>query len=352
MPGQPRGRSTLNGSSQASACDICGRYCKIQWVNSSSRKAEDNVTLEDRLFGRFSRSSLGLITLLGIGSVAYSVAIEPRILRLRQFRTGIPGLPAELDGLRVAFLSDFHVAGPGRGASLTQQAIEIVAQERPDLVLLGGDYFDKGRWDDSSKVFDGLTAFSNVIGVLGNHDQKGGKHVAERVRQGMARRGAVILQNSAISVRVRDCDVTIAGVDDPYTNHDDLEQTLRGNPWPLILLAHAPVIETSLEPGMAGLVLSGHTHGGQIRLSPAKTLTPLDSTFYLDRLVGRRISKYQRGFHWVNGNLLYVSNGIGTTRLPIRFMAPPEVTIFHLSKNAPHPDQACDAAARYVEDIG
>lgn len=161
-----------------------------------------------------------------------------------------------------------------------------------------------------------------------------------------------MLRNTSVSLRLRDWNVTIAGVDDPYTNHDDLEQTLRGSDSPLILLAHAPVIESSLEPGMAGLVLTGHTHGGQIRLSPAKTLTPLDSTFYLDRLVGRRVSKYQRGFHWVRGNLLYVSNGIGTTRLPVRFMAPPEVTIFHLSREAPHTDEPCDSADRYVEDIG
>jgi len=304
------------------------------------------------LFGRLSRTSLGLIALLGAGSLAYSVAIEPRVLRLRQFRTGIPSLPAELEGLRVAFLSDFHVRGPGRGEGLTAQALDLVAQEQPDLVLLGGDYFDKGHWDDTSAVFDGLSAFQNVIGVLGNHDQKRGEGVAERVCQGMTQRGVVMLRNSAITLRLRNHDVTIAGVDDPYTNHDDLEQTLRGSDWPLILLAHAPVIESSLEPGTAGLVLTGHTHGGQIRLSPAKTLTPLDSTFYLDRLLGRRVSKYQRGFHWVRGNLLYVSNGIGTTRLPVRFMAPPEVTIFHLSRQAPHTNEPCDSADRYVEDIG
>jgi hypothetical protein len=273
-------------------------------------------------------------------------------LRLRQFRTGIPNLPTELEGLRVAFLTDFHVRGPGRGESLTAQALDLVAQEQPDIVLLGGDYFDKGRWDDTSTVFDGLSGFKNVIGVLGNHDQKRGEGVAERVCQGMAQRGVVMLRNSVINLRLRGCDVTIAGVDDPYTNHDDLEQTLRGASWPLVLLAHAPVIESSLEPGMAGLILTGHTHGGQIRLSPAKTLTPLDSTFYLDRLVGRRVSKYQRDFHWAHGNLLYVSNGIGTTRLPVRFMAPPEVTIFHLSSNAPHTDLPCDSAERYVEDIG
>jgi predicted MPP superfamily phosphohydrolase len=304
------------------------------------------------LFGRRSRTSLGLITLLGAGSLAYSVAIEPRVLRLRQFRIGMPSLSAELEGLRVAFLTDFHVGGPGPGESLTAQAFDLMAQEQPDLILLGGDYFDKGRWDDTSTVFDGLSAFTNVIGVLGNHDQKRGEGVAERVCQGMAQRGVVMLRNSSTKVRLRDRDVTIAGVDDPYTNHDNLEQSLRESAPPLILLAHAPVIESSLEPGMAGLVLTGHTHGGQIRLSPAKTLTPLDSTFYLDRLFGRRVSKYQRGFHWVRGNLLYVSNGIGTTRLPVRFMAPPEVTIFHLSREAPHTDEPCDSADRYVEDIG
>ncbi|HVX30001.1 MAG TPA: metallophosphoesterase [Nitrolancea sp.] len=304
------------------------------------------------MFGRLSRTSLGLITLLGAGSLAYSVAIEPRVLRLRQFRTGIPGLPAELEGLRVAFLSDFHVGGPGQGRNLTSQALDLVAQEQPDLILLGGDYFDKGHWDNESGVFDALSAFPRVVGVLGNHDQKRGEGVAERVCRGMEQRGVTILRNSTITLRLRDCDVTIAGVDDPYSNHDDLERTLRGSAWPLILLAHAPVIESSLEPGMAGLVLTGHTHGGQIRLSPAKMLTPLDSTFYLDRVMGRRVSKYQRGFHWVRGNLLYVSNGIGTTRLPIRFMAPPEVTIFHLSREAPHSDKSCDSADRYVEDIG
>ncbi|HEX3723542.1 MAG TPA: metallophosphoesterase, partial [Nitrolancea sp.] len=214
------------------------------------------------MFRRFSFTSLAVISALGIGSLAYSVAIEPRILRLRQFRTGIPGLPDELDGLRVAFLSDFHVSGSGRSEQLAQQAIDIIAQENPDLVLLGGDYFDKGKWDDSSSAFDGLKTFPCVVGVLGNHDQKGGQRVAAMVRDGMARRGVVMLRNSTVNIRVRDVDVTIAGVDDPYTNHDDIDRTLRDANWPLILLAHAPVIETSLEPGMAGLVLSGHTHGG------------------------------------------------------------------------------------------
>lgn len=301
---------------------------------------------------RFSRTSIGLFSLLGLSTLAYSAAVEPRTLRLRQFRIGIPAMPERLDGLRVAFLTDFHVGGPGSGADLTRQSIELLAQEQPDLVLLGGDYVDKGRWQDESRAFDDLAQFPNVIGVLGNHDHRGGRAVSQTIKDGMAKRGVVILQNESVSVRLRNTDVAIAGVDDPYTGHDDVTRALHGETWPLVLLAHAPVIEQSMTPGLAGLILCGHTHGGQVRLSPTRTLTPLDSTFYLDRVFGRPASRYQRGFHWVKGNLLYVSNGIGTTRLPIRFMAPPEITIFHLSKAAPHPDLSCDSSKRFVEDIG
>lgn len=295
---------------------------------------------------------MGVFAFLGLSMVAYSVAFEPKTLRLRQFRIGIPGLPGELEGLRVAFLTDFHVGGPGAGDELTREAIDILAQQQPELVLLGGDFVDEGHWQEDAPAFDGLAQFSNVIGVLGNHDHHGGRRVVRSVMQGMARRGVVILRNEAISVRLRNIDVTIAGVDDPYSGRDDFGQTFKDAAWPLILLSHAPVIEDNLRPGMAGMILCGHTHGGQIRLSPASTLTPLDSTFWLDHLFGRPVSRFQRGFHWASGNLLYVSNGIGTTRWPIRFMAPPEIAIFHLGTSAPHPDEPCDSASRYVEDIG
>jgi len=304
------------------------------------------------LLGRFIRTAAGLVAFLGVSAFAYSAAVEPRTLRLRQFRIGIPLLPEPLEGLRIAYLSDFHVGGPGFGEQLTRQALETIAQEQPDLVLLGGDFVDRGNWAEESTTYDGLKQFANVVGVLGNHDYRGGEQVAESIRDGMARRGVVILRNESISLRLRDTDVTITGVDDPYTRHDDFDAALVPGSWPLILLAHAPVIEDELRPGMAGMILCGHTHGGQIRISPWRTLTPLDYTFYLDHVVGRPVSRYQRGFHWAKGNLLYVSNGIGTTRWPLRFMAPPEIAIFHLSKTAPHPDEPCDDPARYVEDIG
>ena len=304
------------------------------------------------MLGRLTRASIGLIAAASLSALAYSAEVEPRTLRLRQFRAGIPNLPEQLEGLRIAYLSDFHVGGPGFGAELTRQAFETIAQEQPDLVLLGGDYVDRGHWDETSMAYDGLKQFPNVVGVLGNHDYRGGEPVAEAIRSGLAKRGVVILRNESISLRMRDVDVTITGVDDPYTRRDDFNSALDSGSWPLVLLAHAPVIEDGLRPGMAGLILCGHTHGGQIRFSPWRTLSPLDYTFYLDHIVGRPVSRYQRGFHWAKGNLLYVSNGIGTTRWPLRFMAPPEIAIFHLSKSAPHPDEPCDDPSRYIEDIG
>ncbi len=304
------------------------------------------------MLGRLTRASIGLIAAACVSALAYSAEVEPRALRLRQFRAGIPNLPEQLEGLRIAYLSDFHVGGPGFGAELTRQAFETIAQEQPDLVLLGGDYVDRGHWDETLSAYDGLKQFPNVVGVLGNHDYRGGEPVAEAIRSGLAKRGVVILRNESISLRMRDVDVTITGVDDPYTRRDNFNAALDTGSWPLVLLAHAPVIEDDLRPGMAGLILCGHTHGGQIRFSPWRTLTPLDYTFYLDHVIGRPVSRYQRGFHWAKGNLLYVSNGIGTTRWPLRFMAPPEIAIFHLSKSAPHPDEPCDDPGRYIEDIG
>lgn len=291
------------------------------------------------------------LTLAGAIGLAYGVKIEPRSLRLRQFLIGLPGLPAELDGIKIGFLTDFHVSGPGFGTELTAEAIEIMRQQQPDLLLLGGDYFDAARWSDDGSVFDRLAGFRNVFGIFGNHDHRRGEPGVTHIGDMLERRGVRVLRNSSASARIGGLDVRVAGVDDPYTGHDDLCAALRNAEQPLVLLAHAPALR-DLPPGTASLVLCGHTHAGQIRLSPAAKLTPLDSTWWLDRVLERPRSRFQRGFHWVNGNLLYVGNGIGTTRLPLRIFAPPEAVLFHLSKTEPHQDQPCDSARRYVEDIG
>mgnify|MGYP002079183454 CR=1 FL=1 len=264
-------------------------------------------------------------------------------------------MPAELDGLRLAFLSDFHV-GSAHSRAMTRKAFEAIAADPPDIVLLGGDYFDNGNWQGNLNAFDDLAAFPHVAAVLGNHDHRHGSESVQTIASELRKRGARVLVNERTEFSIRGRNVAIAGVDDPYTHHDDLTAALRPNgsgpTTPLILLAHAPTIADTLPVGGAAIVLSGHTHGGQIRLSPAKRITPLDSAWYLDRVFGRPISRLQRGFHWERGAVFYVANGIGTTRLPVRLGAPPEILIVYLSAIPPHPDAPCDAVKRYVDVLG
>ena len=285
------------------------------------------------------------------GALVYRANHEPRTIRLHRYRVQIPGMPERLDGLRVAFMSDFHLNGPGYGEPLTCQALELAAREQPDVVLLGGDYCDRGRWEGKADLFDRLADFSSAYGVLGNHDFAWRGVGAKRITAELERRGVTVLRNRGTRHQLRDEEIIIAGVDDPYPARDDLEEALAEG-WPLFFLAHAPSAAERLPVGAAGLILSGHTHGAQIRTSPFNRLTPLDSTYYLDKLVNRPPQRYIRGFHWVNGALLFVSNGIGTTRWSYRLFAPPEVVLLELTTTTPHPDEPCDSARRYVEDLG
>ena len=212
---------------------------------------------------------------LVIGAIlafAYARLFELRNLRVRHYLVGLPSLDPQLEGLRVAFLSDFHVNGPGVESDLARRAIEVTLQEEPDLVLLGGDYFDSAKSKMMTDAFDGLTSFEHVFGVLGNHDFRYGDQSARAVADVLEQRGVCVLRNSAVSVRIRDRDVTIVGVDDPYLERDDVDRALvmarEEATRPLIFMAHAPTLVSRLPVGIASLVLCGHTHGGQVRLSP------------------------------------------------------------------------------------
>ncbi|MBX6343111.1 MAG: metallophosphoesterase, partial [Thermomicrobiaceae bacterium] len=305
---------------------------------------------------RFRTAALGAV-LAGIAALVYAVLIEPNWLRLRRWRVHVPGLPADLDGVRVVFLTDFHVKGPGRNAAITQRALDVALRARPDVVLLGGDYFDHGDWEEFQGAFNRLRALADrvpVLGVLGNHDMRRGPAVAWRIARVLEERGVTVLRNQVATVRLRGREVLVAGVDDPYLEQAKIPDVVAQIPPGerlLVFLAHAPFAADDLPVGAAGLVLTGHTHGGQIRLSPFARLTPLDISWYLDRLLRRRPSPYQRGWHWVNGMLVLVSVGVGATRWSMRFLSPPEVVVLELTASTPRPDQPCDSPRRYVERI-
>lgn len=256
------------------------------------------------------------LALLALGLLAYGW-FEAGWLRYRIVEIEIGGLPAELDGLRVGHLSDFHLGVPSRGRVATERAVAWVAERRPDLVCVTGDLVSHPR---------GIPLLVHLLGslerpfvVLGNHDVASTRDPFSRAADlGGLEGAAVLLRDETVTVDRRGRRIQLAGVD-PATY-----PTGRSRPWELvdptadlrILLCHFPGIERGLPAGAFHLVLVGHLHAGQIVLPyPGGRLT-----------LAHPAAKYVAGVYAAAGGALHVSPGTGTTFVPFRFFARPEVT--------------------------
>lgn len=266
--------------------------------------------------------------------LGYAYAIEPRRLRERRFRLGVPGLPPALEGLRIAHLTDFHVGMSGTHRSTLRRAVAVALAWQPDLVALTGDFVHAGRWEPGADLFRGLAAAAPTFAVLGNHDLSASPAAADRIAGELAAQGVRVLRNEHRVVSVRGgVEVVVVAVEDPSLDHDDLPAAMVGLPAtpeverPAILLGHAPEIVDRAPPGRFAVTLAGHTHGGQIRISPFTRRTPLE----LPMIAGGLDSPYARGGHVVRGNPLYVNAGLGVSGIPFRFLSPPEVAFFTLT---------------------
>lgn len=270
-------------------------------------------------------SILGL-TLGAASAVAlYAAAIEPRLLRLRRLTVCSRGWPAGWPSLRIGVISDLHAAWPHVTLPRIADLVRRMTAERPDLVLLPGDFVTKKTRlvrripiEPVADVLRPLADTAPTLAVLGNHDWY---HGGERVERHLARTGICVLRNTATRVRVRDRDIWIAGVDDGWTGRTDLARTLadlQGRE-PAIMLAHMPDIFPRLPPTML-LTVAGHTHGGQVCL-------PGFGPILTQSALPRRLAY---GLHEIDGRHLYVSGGIGTSAWPVRFCRPPEMALLTL----------------------
>jgi predicted MPP superfamily phosphohydrolase len=230
---------------------------------------------------------------------------------------------AELDpaheGLRIAQLSDLHV-GNGTPDGRLIAAVRRVNEEKPDLVLLTGDFVTHSAASIAHIpiVLEGLKA--PAFAVLGNHDH----YVdARAVRKSVEKMGYEVLQNEHTVTRVRGAPLCILGVDDGQTRHDHVGNTFKGAPegGTRLVMLHTPPTANKLPEGLGVAVFAGHTHGGQIHV-PGLTEA-------LFRRVGQ---PYVRGRYDVRGNHLYVNRGLGFgsgSALP-RVGSDPEVSFFTL----------------------
>jgi predicted MPP superfamily phosphohydrolase len=261
---------------------------------------------------------------LGAGALgAYAFLVEPRWLQVTRTRIHLPTLPPTLVGLRIALLTDLHLGG-GTPLSLIRRACRKAMAERPDLIALTGDFAtdDAGTFRAVMDVLSYLNAPLGVYAVPGNHDYKMG--IDKWHRQIEADPTIIDLTNRAMIRSVNGARLCIAGVDSFSKGTPRLEEL----PPPdqvdcTILLAHNPDQAEHLQGAYdrVDLILSGHTHGGQVRLPWIGAL----------RNSARHAELYVQGLRRRPWAQVYVSRGIGTVHLPVRFLCRPEVAILALA---------------------
>lgn len=280
----------------------------------------ENVAPKHR---RFTRRR-ALACLFGGAAACASDAfwIEPGHLSVTRREILSPGLPAGLDGLRIGVMADFHFK-PDQDDPLVDEAVQMLNREAPDLIALPGDFIDS-----HPSVLDPLLAHlkclaprHGVFASMGNHD--GWTGAARRIRRGFEKAGIPLLVNHHSRLRIRDESLAIAATDHIWLGKPDPSRTLRGirRETPVIALVHEPdYFDEITRHRPIQLQLSGHTHGGQCRV-PIIGYTPAKVKYG---------EKYIHGCYERGDSRLFVTRGMGTTGLRVRFACPPEVAVLTL----------------------
>ena len=265
---------------------------------------------------RRSRRLRRLIIYGFIGAVIVCAAGPGRRLRTTSAEVRLPGLPAPAEGLRIAFLSDFHL-GPWVGRRQVSRSVEMANSLRPDLIILGGDYISHRRKyiAPCARVLGRLRAPMGVYAVLGNHDHWVDAPATTRALEQV---GIHILTNRGEEISPG---LYLAGIDDWWAR-PDLERAFAGAGKGdcVILVSHNPDAILDRRARRADLILSGHTHGGQVAV-----VGPL----LVASEYGRR---HPRGLHRVDDSQIYITTGVGNGFPPLRLFCRPEVALITLRR--------------------
>lgn len=271
--------------------------------------------LTRRHFLRGAAVAGGASVLAGAASFFYGARVETEWLETEKIAVELPSLPSGLEGFRIVQLSDFHLY-PHTRLEFIRSAVQRANDLKPDLIVLTGDYVlsNAEAIYDLAPVLAGLNARHGVFSILGNHDYWQGISV---VRAGLHASRLPLLCNSGVEIKHQESSFFLAGLDDVWSGNPDLGKALEKAPGnlPVVLLAHEPDVADEVAVlGRISLQLSGHSHGGQVRL-------PLVGAPYLPHY-GR---KYDLGLYDVAGMRLYTNRGLGVTA-PIRINCRPELT--------------------------
>lgn len=263
-----------------------------------------------------SRKMYYFLLALIVLALIWGFFIEPHFIVVERIKLD---LEENFDkDLKILHLSDFHSTGFGRNE---RKAIEIVNEVNPDIIFITGDFVDTETKDleSCSEFWRNLNENYNgkIFGVSGNHEHW---HAASKEILNLLEKNSIeLLDNESVKIELGDTKFNLIGVEDPYVGESDIEKAMKGTDekLPSILLAHSPEIFRKAKKKDIDLILTGHTHGGQIDLPfITKLILPL-----------KHSKQYKEGLFKENSTFLYVNKGIGTTILPARFNSPPEATV-------------------------
>jgi predicted MPP superfamily phosphohydrolase len=253
--------------------------------------------------------SVGAVT----GTGAYGYFYEPRALGLTRTSVPVDGLPAALAGVRIGLMTDIH-----RSLWVSEEdvvrAVDLLMSDRPDLIVLGGDYVTHGDRDyvaPAAEALGTLSAAHGVFAVLGNHDDDRDMPAA------LTARGVQVLKDARTQVTIRNETLELAGIRYWTRSRNEIGRVIQGATGTVVLIAHDPRRLAEAEGLKVPLVVSGHTHGGQINL-------PLVGA------VAARKFPIPAGIARRGQTTLFVSRGVGTVYVPVRINCPPEVAVLTL----------------------
>jgi predicted MPP superfamily phosphohydrolase len=262
------------------------------------------------------------ILLIPVIALAYAVFIEPYYIELKEVSLASPDIPQSFDGKRIIFVSDIH-NGEYFSRERVTDLVSRINGLKPDMIILGGDYASSES-HNTSVCFEELKKLQAPLGkygVLGNHDYWGGGIEALQAMNGA---GITSLNNRGLWIYYNGERIRLGGVSDLWHGAPDPMPAIieaKQSDY-VILVSHNPDYAEELETSIVDIVLSGHTHGGQVTFFGL--WAPYMSSDY-----GQ---KYRGGFAQTAYTNVYVTRGIGMTFLPVRFFARPEITLIGLKK--------------------
>lgn len=261
----------------------------------------------------------------------YAVHVEPTWLEVNLVDIAIRNLPASHDGFRIVQMSDFH-AGKHVTEKYLGEAVSLAQAQNPDVLALTGDFIHKGgaHIQTAARALSKLTAPHGVFAVLGNHDYsvrnslgfRRHKHLHQQVADALTDRGIRVLHNETLPLEREGNRILLSGVADLWSRVCDPEHALKGQcpETPRVLLAHNPCTIEKIGSHRCDLMLSGHTHGGQVKLPGVGPVA-----------LGPKGRRYAAGLYRLGDRTLYVNKGIGFG-LRLRYGVRPEVAVFTLRR--------------------